>query len=368
MASALVPPGVDPCTVPSGMPPPGQTWNFDNPVSVASITIAICTIMTACALVFVTARIYVNKRALNLSDYFMIVATVLDLAFAGVIISMIKYNRHQWDIPLCWINGQYMKFLFVNTILVGPALYFSKSSIFLMYRQFFSVKREMRIAIIIGLIATFLIYIPSIPLAAIFSAPRVGHSWEELIITRSIELLIPWGIVQGTVSLALDIYIFILPIPILSKLNITFSKRLQLLAVFATALMGVTASVIALAYRIKLVMSADSTWQQAALWMAIVVENNVAIIVGSMPAFANFIRIYVSETKAFKSLQSMLRGSRNDSSKDIQKAPQGPELATFGSPRPRGPSYYELTDSAIMRTQLTTNDSGVSLNPENGGK
>lgn len=122
-------------------------------------------------------------------------------------------------------------------MLVGPASYFAKSSIFLLYLQFFSVKKSMRIAVYIGLIATFLIYFVTIPLSICYIAPHGGQTWADLLTSEEPAKLLYYGITLGSLAVALDIYIFILPLPTLAALNMSLKMRVQVMAVFSTALM-----------------------------------------------------------------------------------------------------------------------------------
>lgn len=91
-------------------------------------------------------------------------------------------------------------------------------------------------AVYIGLIATFCIYFPTIPLSIYYVTPLSGKSWEELITTQ-VDVIIYWTVVQGALSIALDIYIFVLPLPTLAQLQMSPKTRRQLIGVFATALM-----------------------------------------------------------------------------------------------------------------------------------
>jgi len=61
-------PGLDLCAFPAGIPPEGQVPNFVNPTTLAPVTIALCSVLTALAVIFATARMYVNWRKLKLSD------------------------------------------------------------------------------------------------------------------------------------------------------------------------------------------------------------------------------------------------------------------------------------------------------------
>lgn len=122
-------------------------------------------------------------------------------------------------------------------MLKALALYFSKTSILVMFLQVFSAQRHVRVLIYAGMVTTFLIYFPSVPLAAIFSAPRAGHGWDELSIHGAPEKMTYWVTVQAVLTTALDIYILVLPLPILRKLHLPLGKKLQLGAVFATAIL-----------------------------------------------------------------------------------------------------------------------------------
>lgn len=139
--------------------------------------------------------------------------------------------------PACWFNVEYIKFLFVQLTIFGPTVFFSKAAIFLMYLQFFGVKRPMRIAVYVGLALSFASYWTSVPIAAYYGAPHPGETWEELFVNLRPAKEAYWGVAQGVCAVVLDVYIFILPLPVLWRLHMDRAKRLQLLGLFGTALM-----------------------------------------------------------------------------------------------------------------------------------
>jgi hypothetical protein len=109
-------------------------------------------------------------------------------------------------------------------LIVGFPPYFSKSSLLLLYQEYFSVKRSMRIAVYIRLIATFLTYFPSISVSIRLQSPQRGESWEDLLVSDDPPKAIYWGIVHGALVVALDIYIFVLPLPTLATLNMSVKQ------------------------------------------------------------------------------------------------------------------------------------------------
>ncbi|KAG6357707.1 hypothetical protein INS49_013586 [Diaporthe citri] len=229
--------GLDLCAVPLASHPDGLPPNFENPPSLKSALIAMIAMMTPFAIVITSGRLYANRTALKLADYFMIVGLVLNISIAGIVLSLSKYYRHPWDTPICWMDVRYLKLVLTEVLLVGPALFFPKAAMFLFYLQIFSVNKTIRIGSKVGLVIAFLAYFPPSLALCYFDAPHVGQTWEELILSDLPTKGIPGGIAIGAASVVVDIYVFVLPLPTLFSLNMALSKRIQLLALFATAFM-----------------------------------------------------------------------------------------------------------------------------------
>lgn len=92
----------------------------------------------------------------------------------------------------------------------------------------------------VGVVFGVAIYVPFIPSAAVFDAPKLGQTWEqelEYLASTGDKSLIYWGPIQGSCSVLLDLFIFIMPLPVLKKLQLPMERKLQLFALFATALL-----------------------------------------------------------------------------------------------------------------------------------
>lgn len=129
--------------------------------------------------------------------------------------------------------------IFAHTTIVYFVLFFPKCAILLLYRQLFYINKKTRAGVWVGLVFCFLIYFPGITMQAIYTAPKPGESWDELsldLAQGSGRPVIIWGAVQGFCSVALDVYIFILPLPALSKLQLPMRKKVQVFALFFTGL------------------------------------------------------------------------------------------------------------------------------------
>ena len=125
---------------------------------------------------------------------------------------------------------------------LGPTIFFSKEAIFLLYFEIFQVKKPMRMAIILGMVFTGFVYWAGIILESIFCAAHIGESWDPLAgsrISSRCPKNVYWGIVQGGCAILIDVFIFVLPIPVILRLQLDTKRKMQILAVFMTALLYV---------------------------------------------------------------------------------------------------------------------------------
>lgn len=126
---------------------------------------------------------------------------------------------------------------FWQAMMYSPTVYFAKSSILLLYLQFFSIKRPMRVAIYTGMVAVGVCYWANMFIDLSCLIPHAGEDWQDIVFNGRPEKLLPWSVVQGTLNVAIDLYTFFLPFPVLTKLNVTSRRRIELSLVFSTALL-----------------------------------------------------------------------------------------------------------------------------------
>ncbi|KAI0009142.1 hypothetical protein F4779DRAFT_628052 [Xylariaceae sp. FL0662B] len=287
--------------VPVGMPPDGILSNFENPETLIAVLISICVIMTVITVTFTFLGLFATRRKMWWSDYFVTIAVILLLGHTGLMLAQ--------------TSGIYTKkILFSQEIILSSVLLFSQVSIFLLFHQIFEVKKSMRIAIRFGIIFSSLLCFTNIPLSAALSAPHVEEIWDNVLTSGRPEKQLIWGVVQSIFGVMLGLFTFTLPIPVIMRLHLSTKKKIQLLAVFITGVVGVIASVLSLVYRVEAMNTNDGTWKYTPLLICSVVETDVAIIVSSMPGVANFARVYLSMLKTVKSLRLTLYRNRSGNS------------------------------------------------------
>lgn len=125
-------------------------------------------------------------------------------------------------------------------MLLFPVIVLGKCSIFLLYLQIFIPDRTMKLGIWSGLIVTPITYLPQLVVHTIYLAPRSGQSWGDLVQSGTSNRGVAFSVVQAiqaSLTVVLDLYIFVLPLPRIWMLQQPRSKRLQIMAVFSTAVM-----------------------------------------------------------------------------------------------------------------------------------
>lgn len=121
-------------------------------------------------------------------------------------------------------------------------LFLAKTATLLLFHQLFQVSRPTRWAIRLGITVNTLLYGTSFVALSYWSLPHVGETWDDLIVGAMLHpdtsyKAVKWGVGQAAVGTALDIYIFVLPIPTIIKLHLPSRTRIQLMAVFFTAVL-----------------------------------------------------------------------------------------------------------------------------------
>ena len=121
---------------------------------------------------------------------------------------------------------------------MGPAMFFAKASLLLLYLRIFRPKKSTCYWIYFGLAFTFCLYWINVPFDSYYCAPSPGGSWGDFFsISIKCNKAVYLGLVQGSLSIALDLFILILPIPVVMTLQMSSKKRAGALAVLMTGLL-----------------------------------------------------------------------------------------------------------------------------------
>ncbi len=127
--------------------------------------------------------------------------------------------------------------LFSLNLLIGPSMFFAKASLLLLYIRIFGPKKSTRYAAYFGLAFSFCLYLATVFVIVHYCAPAAGKPWNLTDSAIKCDKAIVYGVVQGSITVVLDLYIFILPIPVVWGLQMSSRKRIAVLAVFFTGIL-----------------------------------------------------------------------------------------------------------------------------------
>jgi len=119
----------------------------------------------------------------------------------------------------------------------GWAQFFVKAPLLVMYFDIFRVQTGLRIGIIVGLVFSLAVAIVSAVLVIVYVTPHGSATWMDLVTNNQTQGFAIWAPTHGSLMVLVDVYIFLLPLPTILKLKMTLKKKIQVTAVFLTALL-----------------------------------------------------------------------------------------------------------------------------------
>ncbi|KAL9593769.1 MAG: hypothetical protein Q9219_007390 [cf. Caloplaca sp. 3 TL-2023] len=93
-----------------------------------------------------------------------------------------------------------------------------------------------------------------------FETPGRHETWQAHQLSPRVELGARFGPAQSFVGLGIDIYVLILPMIGLSKLQMPLSRKIGVGIIFMSAILACLGSALSIVYRWKLLINADTTW------------------------------------------------------------------------------------------------------------
>ena len=125
---------------------------------------------------------------------------------------------------------------FVISMSYGPTAFFAKLSLFWLYLRLFRPDYWTRILIYFGICITFVFYTATTVAGGVLCIPRSEESWAEVAFTRCQKNVIT-GFYLGIFNVVSDLYILILPIPVIWQLQMPTRKKIGVCAIFMTGIL-----------------------------------------------------------------------------------------------------------------------------------
>ncbi|KAH7014459.1 uncharacterized protein B0I36DRAFT_219008, partial [Microdochium trichocladiopsis] len=230
--------------------------------------------------VVIGIRIYsrvVLSGKFALDDYLMAVAFLLGLIMIGFILDMLNWGlgKHMWDVPLqpdLMPNWSFDNL--IAAIMFCAATGFAKGSILLFYLRIFPTRR-MRWAVWLAF-AFVMGFSAASVFVNIFSCNPVSGSWDLVASAKAVCIDRPlFYFAQAGLGIFADILTLVLPLPMLSTLQLPFKQKVGVAVVLTMGGFVCVVSIVRLQTLNVLMTDTDLT-------------SN--IIGGSIPALKPFVR------------------------------------------------------------------------------
>ncbi|KAI1139407.1 hypothetical protein F5Y05DRAFT_425016 [Hypoxylon sp. FL0543] len=280
-------------------PPPGVEPNFIDPPSQQRGNIALHTVCLTLATAAVAMRLCIRthacKTTLDIEDYLCLVSYALTATFSGLLCKAYSrgIGRHIWDVPAEWIV-EATEFIAISSYVYVLVSATTKLTFLFLYRRVFSPRRTYKYAIYGG-IAFITCATIALFFASVFACQPVSRSWDATVDGHCFN---PDGIdyLSGVVNAVVDLYILILPMPLLWRLKMDTKRKLKLFVVFSIGLFACVASLLRLGMTAVLRSSLDMTWNVSTLSIWATIEVNVGIICSCLVLLPAFMDRYVPES------------------------------------------------------------------------
>lgn len=169
-----------------------------------------------------------------------------------------------------------MQSSYIISVINGPTLWVTKFTFSLLYLQIFRPMRWLRICIYLGA-TLFTVFYWSLSIALfILSSLRPGETCAEVQVSSRLIDTTKLAIPVAAGGLVVDVWLFILPLVAIYKLQLHTTRKIRLTVIFSTDLMlvfnerdvrsltllcrAVAASAVSIYYRYKIAHTKDKTW------------------------------------------------------------------------------------------------------------
>ncbi|ESZ93166.1 hypothetical protein SBOR_6445 [Sclerotinia borealis F-4128] len=290
-------------TIPALQPPPGEVSNFTNPASTRHILIiASCIgifVMLLCTTIRVWTVLFIVRK-LAWSDltysFAILAATSAFVVSIFTVTGAAQVGHHQWDAPLSLIfTKRNIVPTALSSVFTPIALGLIKITIFLTYIEIFSNMPWVYISCYVGAAITGLFYLGMALASFILGFPHGSETWVSHIFSRNGFRSNITSVPTASVGLAIDIYLFVVPLIAVSGLKMQRKKKVGVGLIFTTGVLAIIASIFSIYYRRNLYRNGDVVWNLVPLFSVTIIEVFIGLIVACTWHFSKFLRTYESK-------------------------------------------------------------------------
>ncbi|CAI6334002.1 unnamed protein product [Periconia digitata] len=244
---------------------------------------ALAVVMVAFRLIHRAAS---SKAQLGLDDLLIGLAGIASLFqnVPVVVAGCLGFGRDIWSIPPENLTAS-LKWMYVTYFTYQIAEFLCQLSILAFYLRIMTDPKTRRIVyglavfvVLFGLSNTFTMVLQCRPI------PFFWNGWRgdtKGVCTVDVRL---WGLIRGGIEISLDLAIIIVPLPMLSKLQMSFRKKVQIMSMFCVGFVITIVGCLRIWSLLAFDQSTNPTYDNVPGVYWCVTEANLFIVVACMPA------------------------------------------------------------------------------------
>ncbi|KAL8871899.1 MAG: hypothetical protein Q9174_002368 [Haloplaca sp. 1 TL-2023] len=315
-------------SLPAASPPPGVLPDFNGHGPLAYTITVVASVFIGLMFVFLGIRTYAKvkiHRAWSWDDVTCAIGVISTVAYWIVALLQVEnegFGRHLWNVPLSvFISEDFLKLAYISSWLSNLSYNVVKLTLFILYWNIFHLFRWLKYGIVGGAIVVTGVHTAFVLYIIIEDSPRPGQSWLDKSIADPNSGAIRLAIPLSAWALVTDVYILLLPIMGVLRLQLSSGRRLGLLMVFMTGIGACVCSSLSIYYRTFLDYD-DVTYTVIKIQALAIVELCVGIIITCVPTTSVFLRNVLPPKKTlrlrsitiYEKLMSRLHLSQRNSS------------------------------------------------------
>ncbi|KAK6500136.1 hypothetical protein TWF481_010491 [Arthrobotrys musiformis] len=288
--------------------------NYSNPANRGHYLIAVEVVLFFFTAVVVVGRIYTRRwliRSFGVDDWLIIPACIFCFALtvSTCLATTAGYGLHIYDVPH-HLRTKSLEYAWANMLIYCITVTLTKLSILAFYLRLFPSGFFRTLTYITGFVViasgvayTFMVIFYCLPIRAY---------WQPFDFPDAKCLNDGYALVSNAaVNIALDSWLWIMPLPVVCKVHLPVRQRVGLIGVFALGFFVCIAGALRLYYVAITAYSYDKTWDGFNAWIWTALESDVGIICASLPA----LKPLVTKVTKFKFSEVTPTGYGNEHSR-----------------------------------------------------
>ncbi|KAJ5327492.1 hypothetical protein MYU51_009151 [Penicillium brevicompactum] len=256
----------------------------DNGAARGRRALVVTAVLTAFSVVIVAMRLYARLGLMKITgreDWAILISLFFSIIYLALVAAQFHYSMGVHSALLSsHVLQQQLKCLWAAIPMYNASLAFTKFSILFQYLRIFP-GRPFRIAcyVVMAIVAA---YSSWAIVSGYVNCVPVAKFWNHDLPGNCLNFEAVWFF-NASMNIATDVALLMLPMPLLSQLQLPRMQKCALIGIFAIGVLVVVTSILRLSSLREVANSPDTSYSNvdAAYWTA--AECNVAIICASLP-------------------------------------------------------------------------------------